>query len=224
MTQFKDKSTRTGSSDERMNAGLFTYPVLMAADILLYDARTVPVGDDQLQHLELTRTLARKFNAKFGDTFIEPKGLLTKTPRVMSLKDPSKKMSKSQPEGCLFLDDSPEEIASKISRAVTDSGSAIAYDPVHRAGLANLLEIYAAFTHLTPAQVAAEFAGENYAAFKKKLAALVAGELAEFRMRKKTLAAKPAAVIKVFEAGSKKAAKIADAKIAEAKKRVGFIL
>ncbi len=220
MTQFKDKSLR---QEENINAGLFDYPVLMAADIILYDARTVPVGDDQLQHLELTRTLARKFNAKFGQTFIEPKGLLTKTPRVMSLKDPTKKMSKSQPEGCLFLDDEPEAIKAKVSRAVTDSGTAIAYDPEHRPGLANLLEIYAALTHLEPRAIAAEFDGESYAELKRKLAALVAGHFAEFRMKKKKLLASPATVMKVFDAGSKKATKIADAKIAEVKKKVGFV-
>ena len=220
MTQFKDKSLR---QEENVNAGLFDYPVLMAADIILYDARTVPVGDDQLQHLELTRTLARKFNAKFGQTFIEPKGLLTKTPRVMSLKDPSKKMSKSQPEGCLFLDDEPEMIKAKVSRAVTDSGTTIAYDPDKRPGLANLLEIYAALTHLEPRAVAAEFDGENYAELKRKLAALVAGHFAEFRTKKKRLLASPAALMKVFDVGSKKAAKVAEAKIAEVKKKVGFV-
>ncbi|OGZ02674.1 MAG: tryptophan--tRNA ligase, partial [Candidatus Liptonbacteria bacterium RIFCSPLOWO2_12_FULL_60_15] len=104
MTQFKEK----GGEKDSANVGLFTYPVLMAADILLYDAKTVPVGEDQLQHLELARTLARKFNAKFGKVFIEPKALMTDVPRLMSLKDPQKKMSKSDPAGCLFLDDAPE--------------------------------------------------------------------------------------------------------------------
>lgn len=220
MTQFKDKSMR---QEEHINAGLFDYPVLMAADILLYGAHTVPVGDDQLQHLELTRTLARKFNAAFGQTFIEPKGLLTKTPRIMSLKDPSKKMSKSQPEGCLFLDDEPETVKAKISRAVTDSGTTIAYDPDRRAGLANLLEIYGALAHLEPRAVAAEFEGRNYAELKRKLAALVAGYFAEFRTKKKKLLASPAAVVKIFDTGSKKAAKAADSKMEEVKKKVGFL-
>ncbi len=219
MTQFKDKSVR---QEENINAGLFTYPVLMAADILLYGARTVPVGDDQLQHLELTRTLARKFNAKFGETFIEPKGLLTKTPRVMSLKDPLKKMSKSQPEGCLFLDDEPEAIKAKIARAVTDSETTIAYDPEKRPGLANLLEIYAALTHLEPRAVAAEFDGESYAELKRKLAGLVAGYFAEFRAKKRTLLSAPSKVTAIFDKGSKKATKAAEAKIAEVKRRVGF--
>ncbi len=219
MTQYKDKSARQA---DHVNAGLFDYPVLMAADILIYGPQVVPVGDDQLQHLELTRTLARKFNGRFGETFAEPKGLLTATPRVMSLKDPAKKMSKSQPESCLFIDDEPEAIAAKIARAVTDSGTTIEYDPEKRPGLANLLEIYAALTHLPPKAVAAEFHDENYAALKKKLATLVAGHFAEFRARKQKLLAKPASVMKIFEAGSTQAAKVADAKIAEVKKKVGL--
>ncbi|MDR3582249.1 MAG: tryptophan--tRNA ligase [Candidatus Pacebacteria bacterium] len=220
MTQFKDKSAR---QEANVNAGLFTYPVLMAADILLYGTRVVPVGDDQLQHLELTRTVARKFNTRFGGTtFMEPKGLLTKTPRVMSLKDPSKKMSKSQPESCLFLDDEPEEIAAKIARAVTDSDTKIAYDPEKKPGLSNLLEIYAALTHLEPEAVAKEFSGATYAEFKKKLTSLVSSYFAEFRANKKKLMAKPNTLIKVLESGSKKAAKVADVKMAEVKKKVGL--
>ena len=221
MTQFKDKSLR---QQENINVGLFDYPVLMAADILLYDTAAVPVGDDQLQHLELARTLARKFNARFGKAFIEPKGLLTKTSRVMSLKDPTKKMSKSQPEGCLFLDDSPEEIGAKIARAVTDSGSEIAYDPNKKPGLSNLLEIYAALSRTEPQMVAKEFVGENYSALKKRLAELAAGHFAEFRARKKALLAKPSALAKTLEEGSARAAKIADKKIAEVKQKMGLVL
>jgi tryptophanyl-tRNA synthetase len=221
MTQFKDKSAR---QEANVNAGLFAYPVLMAADILLYGTRAVPVGDDQLQHLELTRTVARKFNTRFGGTtFIEPKGLLTKTPRVMSLKDPSKKMSKSQPESCLFLDDEPEVIAAKIARATTDSDTKIVYDPEKKPGLSNLLEMYAALTHLEPAAVAGEFAGVSYSEFKQKLAVLVSSYFAEFRANKKKLIAKPNALIKVLEAGSKKAQKVAAAKMIEVKKKVGLL-
>jgi len=140
MTQFKEK----GGEKESANVGLFTYPVLMAADILLYDAKVVPVGEDQLQHLELARTLARKFKAKFGKVFIEPKALMTDVPRLMSLKDPKKKMSKSDPAGCLFLDDAPEAIRKKVMGAVTDSGGAVAYDQKQRPGISNLVLIYAA--------------------------------------------------------------------------------
>jgi len=219
MTQFKDKSARQESN---INAGLFDYPVLMAADILLYNTKIVPVGDDQLQHLELTRTVARKFNVKFGDTFIEPKALLTKTSRVMSLKDPSKKMSKSQPDSCLFIDDTPEEIHRKIARAVTDSDGTIKYDPEKKAGLANLLEIYGALTHMTPKTVAEEFAAAPYSEFKQKLAALVSGHFAEFREKKKAVLASPKKLETILAAGSKKANMAATKKMEEIKARVGL--
>jgi tryptophanyl-tRNA synthetase len=218
MTQFKDKA---GRQESNVNVGLFDYPVLMAADILLYAPKLVPVGDDQLQHLELTRTVARKFNAKFGNAFIEPKALLTKTPRVMSLKDPSKKMSKSQPDSCLFIDDTPEEIQRKIARAVTDSDIAIKYDPVGKAGLANLLDIYAALTHMEPKTVAEEFADAKYSEFKKKLGALVSGHFAEFREKKKAALATPKKLEAFLVSGSKKANIIATKKIEEIKQRVG---
>lgn len=219
MTQFKDKSARQSANT---NVGLFDYPVLMAADILLYDAHVVPVGDDQLQHLELTRTLARKFNARFGKTFIEPKDLLTKTSRVMSLKDPAKKMSKSQPEGCLFLDDAPEEISAKIARATTDSGREVTYEPEKKPGLANLIEIYAAFSHMEIKMIAKEFSGESYAHFKKKLTELVIGHLSDFREKKKLLLSHPASLVKVLKDGSARAAKIAERKMATVKTRVGL--
>ena len=219
MTQYKDKAARAAAN---VNAGLFNYPVLMAADIILYDAAVVPVGDDQLQHLELTRTLARKFNARFGRTFTEPKGLLTKTPRVMSLKDPLRKMSKSEPESCLFLDDEPEEIRRKIARAVTDSGTTVEYDPERRPGLANLIELYGAITHMEPAMVAKEFAGEPYSVLKARLAEALAEHLSDFRERKTALLAKPAAIRTIIDAGSKKAAVIAEKKIALVKKKTGL--
>ncbi len=221
MTQFKDKSLRQSAN---INAGLFNYPVLMAADILLYDTQVVPVGDDQLQHLELARTLARKFNARFGNTFIKPKSLLTKTSRVMSLKDPEKKMSKSEPEGCLFLDDSPTEIAKKIAHAVTDSGSAVTYEPHKKPGLANLLDIYAALSHAEPPIIAKEFTGENYATLKKRLAELVVDHFAEFRAQKKALLAKPSALKDVLEGGSARAARVAEKKIKEVKEKMGLAL
>ncbi len=194
----------------------------MAADILLYGAAAVPVGEDQLQHLELARTLARKFNARFGKTFAEPKALLTKTPRVMSLKDPSKKMSKSQPEGCLFLDDPPEEIGRKIARAVTDSGSEVTYEPRKKPGLANLIEIYAALSHMEPAVVAKEFAGEKYSVLKMRLAELVADHFADFRAKKKALLAAPGPLAKILRDGSARAARAAEKKIAEVKEKVGL--
>lgn len=221
MTQFKDKSER---QQENVNVGLFDYPVLMAADILLYKTQIVPVGDDQLQHLELARTLARKFNKRFGNAFIEPKALLTKTPRVMSLKDPAKKMSKSVPEGCLFLDDEPEDLKSKIARAVTDSGTKIEYDHKNKPGLSNLLEIYAALAGRELKEIAKEFIGKSYAEFKKALAELAADHFADFRAEKKILLSKPETIIAMLAKGSQEAAKIAEAEIADVQKKVGLAL
>ena len=219
MTQYKDKSARQAAN---VNAGLFDYPVLMAADILIYNAQFIPVGEDQLQHLELARTVARKFNARFGETFIEPKDSLTQTPRVMSLKDPLKKMSKSDPEGCLFIDDSPEEIKRKLARAVTDSGSEILYDPEKKPGLSNLLEIYGAFADKDPHAVAIDFEGKQYSDLKRGLAELIARHFEKFRAKKAALLAKPAVMKKILAAGSKKAGLVAAKKMAEVKKKVGY--
>jgi tryptophanyl-tRNA synthetase len=221
MTQFKDKSAK---STANINMGLFDYPVLMAADVLLYDAEFIPVGDDQLQHLELARTIARKFNGRFGQTFREPKGLLTQTPRIMSLREPTKKMSKSDPDGCIFLDDSPEEIKKKISRAVTDSASEIFYDPIKKPGLSNLLEIYGALTEKDPGNVAVDFKDKRYSDLKAALTDLIATHFAKFREKKKKLTAKPNDIKKILNAGSKKAAVIAGKKMIEVKKKVGFAL
>ncbi len=220
MTQYKDKAARQAAN---VNAGLFTYPVLMAADIILYDAKFVPVGDDQMQHLELTRTVARRFNARFGgETFVEPKGVLTQTPRVMSLKDPLHKMSKSDPDSCLFIDDSPEDIRKKLARAVTDSDSEILYDPEHKPGLSNLLEIYGAFTGKDPHAVAIDFEGKRYSDLKNELAELISEHFTDFRRKKAALLAKPALLKKILAAGSKRAGKVADKKMAEVKKKVGY--
>jgi tryptophanyl-tRNA synthetase len=220
MTQYKDKAARQAAN---VNAGLFTYPVLMAADILIYNAQFIPVGEDQLQHLELARTVARRFNARFGDaTFVEPKGLLTQTPRVMSLKDPSKKMSKSDPDSCLFIDDSPEDIKRKLARAVTDSDGTILYDPEKKPGLSNLLEIYGAFIGKDPHAVAISFEGKQYSNLKAALAELIAAHFAPFRARKAKLLAKPTAMRKILATGSKKAGAIANKKMAVVKKIVGY--
>ncbi|OGY99855.1 MAG: tryptophan--tRNA ligase [Candidatus Liptonbacteria bacterium RIFCSPLOWO2_01_FULL_52_25] len=209
---------------EESNMGLALYPVLMAADILIYDGQFVPVGRDQLQHLELARTIARKFNSRFGKTFVEPKAVLTKTPRVMSLKNPTKKMSKSDPASCLFLDDSPEEIKAKIARATTDSGTEISYDPAKKPGLSNLLEIYAALSHLEPKLIAEEFGGQNYAHFKMRLAELVTEYFADFRANKAKFIKNPAALKQALRLGSGQAAKVAEKKIEEVKKRIGVAL
>ncbi len=219
MTQFKDKSAR----QDEINVGLFAYPVLQAADILLYDAAAVPVGEDQVQHLELTRTLARKFNAKFGDTLVEPQALLTPAPRVMGLTDPARKMSKSEPAGCLFLDDAPEDVTAKIMAAVTDSGAGIAYDPENKAGIANLLAIFSNVTDRSVDDIVAEYKDAKYSAFKKALAKAVIKKFAPFRKKKEKLLAKPEALYKIAARGAKAANLIANAKLAEIKKKTGLL-
>lgn len=221
MTQYKDKAAR---QKENVNVGLFDYPVLMAADILLYRAAAVPVGDDQLQHIELARTLARKFNNRFGKTFIEPKGLLARTPRIMSLKDPAKKMSKSQPEGCLFLDDDADAVRAKIARAVTDSGSEVAYDPDHRPGLANLLDLYAAVDpdRREPKTIAKLFAGKQYADFKRGLAEAVARRFEPYRKAKAELARHPERITAMLAEGSAKANRMAAETMHDVKEKLGL--
>ncbi len=196
----------------------------MAADILLYDAKFVPVGNDQLQHLELARTLVRKFNKRFEETFIEPQPLLTKTPRVMSLKNPEKKMSKSDPDGCLFVDDSPEEIKRKIARATTDSGSEIKFDPTKKPGLSNLIGIYAAIRNTDAKSIEKEFSGKNYAEFKAKLADFAADYFGDFRAKKKSLLTEPKSLVASLNSGSGKARAIAEKKIAEVKEKIGSLV
>lgn len=221
MTQFKEKSE---TQKDNINIGLFTYPILMSADILLFNTGSVPVGEDQAQHLELARTLARKFNSKFGRTFVEPKALMTSTPRVMSLDDPSKKMSKSHPTGCLFIDDSSEELERKIKIAVTDSGSEIKYDPKTKPGISNLLEIISGLSKKNISETEKEFSGLNYSHFKKAVSDYVANYFAPFRKKKAALLKKQSELKKVLRRGSGQAAKIAEKKIAEVKKRIGLVL
>jgi tryptophanyl-tRNA synthetase len=224
MTQFKDKATKGSETDasEQANVGLFTYPVLMAADIVMYDAAFVPVGDDQLQHLELTRTLARKFNSRFGNHLIEPKPLLTKFPRVMSLKDPEKKMSKSDPASCLFLDDEPEVIKEKLMRAVTDSGSEIRYDEKEKPAISNLLEIYSGLANSPIPEAEKKFKNAGYADFKKQLAAAITHALKPFREEKTKLKKQSKQVDAAFKGGAKKANVLAAKKIKAVKTAVGL--
>ncbi len=216
MTQFKDKSDQ----HESVNAGLLTYPVLMAADILLFSGQHVPVGDDQLQHLELTRTLARKFNGRFGETFAEPQAILTKTPRIMSLDEPERKMSKSMPGGCLFLNDSPEEIRAKISRAVTDSGNEIKHDSQEKPGITNLLEIYEVLAGKPINEIETMYQGKGYGQFKTDLAAIIEKTLIPFRLP----LYKDSELKRFLAAGDKKAQKLAAANIKAVKKKIGVAI
>ena len=208
---------------EKSNFGLAEYPILMAADILLYDAQFVPVGEDQLQHLELARTIARKFNTKFGQTFIEPKPLLTEASRIMSLDDPTKKMSKSRPAGCLFLDDSPKMIEEKVKTAVTDSGKEIKYDLTNKPAISNLLVIYSSLADKPIKILEEKYVGKGYADFKKDLAETIVVALKPFQKNKKELKTKSHKLKAVLKAGVQKAQKQAQLKIREIKKKVGLV-
>lgn len=222
MTQFKDKAARREM--DGVNVGLFTYPTLMAADIILYDTAFVPVGEDQIQHLELTRTLARKFNNRFGETFIEPRPLMTKTPRLMSLQDPNRKMSKTEPRGCIFLDDQPEEIEKKLMSAVTDSGNEVKHDWTNKPGISNLLEIYSALSVKEIPDLEKEFGGKNYARFKKAAAKLISKHFSKFRKNKDKFLSQPEKLHKIAVRGAKAANKIAQEKIGLVKTRVGLLI
>lgn len=221
MTQFKEKSE---IAPKNVNVGLFDYPVLMAADVLLYDTQFVPVGDDQLQHLELTRTLARKFNGKFGKTFIEPEAILTEVPHIMSLDNPHKKMSKSLPAGCLFLDDSPAQIKTKIKTAVTDSGKEIKFDAEKKPAVSNLIMIYAAISGRTPKIIEKEFENKGYAEFKNGLAEVIINSLVPFQRKKKEILRDTAKIKKILSIGQKVADGVANKKLLETKKKIGLVL
>jgi tryptophanyl-tRNA synthetase len=219
MTQFKEKARQYA---ENINAGLFAYPVLMAADILLYKADTIPVGEDQQQHVELARILARKFNNRFGKTFPEPKTLLQKHgARIMSLTDPSKKMSKTGDEG-IALTDSPDTIRKKIKTAVTDSGCEIKYDIKNKAAISNLLTIYSLFASKAIVDLQEKYHGKGYADFKKDLAETIIEGLANFREKRKELEKNPQKVEKILENGAKKAQKIARQTMKEIKTKMGL--
>jgi tryptophanyl-tRNA synthetase len=219
MVEYKEKISQGIAA----NVGLFDYPVLMAADILVYKGELVPVGDDQRQHLEVTRDIARTFNGRFGKTFPEPKAILTHAPRVMSLNNARQKMSKSLPQGCLFLTDAPKVMREKIMRAETDSYTEIGYDPVRRGAISNLVMIYAELSGLTTSEVVKMFKGVGYAEFKKELAELIIRTFKPFQERRAKLAKNRSQVMKVLEKGAKSAAPIAHATMEEVGRKVGLI-
>lgn len=221
MTQFKDKSAK--DTRETTGVGLFDYPVLMAADILLYDTAVVPVGEDQLQHIELTRTLARRFNERFGETFRVPEGKITKEgARIMALDDPTKKMSKSASSEYNFiaLTDDADTIRRKIKKAVTDSGSEIVYSD-EKPALKNLLNVYALFSGKTPQDIAAGYQGKGYGDFKTDLAEVVIGFLLPFQEHLAQISDEEALV--VLREGAIKARVLASTKMLLVRERVGFI-
>ena len=220
MTQYKDKAAR---QQKNINAGLFTYPVLQAADILLYRPQLVPVGNDQLQHLELTNTIARRFNHRFGQTFTTVKPLMTNTPRVMSLSNPNKKMSKSESTGCLFINDEPKEIEKKIKRAVTDTSPVGKEKSPGVANLFVLLQNFGTSKDVEKFEAAYSAGNIKYAELKAVLSQRIADYFSDFRKRRKKLAQNPEGIKKRIFAGSKKAKKIASATLADVKGKIGLL-
>jgi tryptophanyl-tRNA synthetase len=220
MTQFKEKGDRA----EFISAGLFTYPALQAADILLYDTDRVPVGDDQRQHLELARDLAVRFNSRYGDTFVVPEHTIPPVgARIMDLQEPTRKMSKSvdSPQGTVLLADPPEVITRKIKRAVTDTDSEVRFDPTAKPGVSNLLSILAAVTGGDPVELASRY--EQYGALKADTAEAVVEALRPVQHRFAELAADPGATEALLGTGAAKARSVASTTLARAMHAVGTL-
>jgi tryptophanyl-tRNA synthetase len=221
MTQYKDKSKKY---KDNVNAGLLDYPVLMAADILLYKTVAVPVGKDQEQHVELTRSLAKKFNKRFGETFPEPEAIMpTSGAKIMSLTDPKKKMSKSDdPKSYISLFDEPEVIRKKIMLAETDSGKDIIYNITKKPGISNLLTIYSLLSGKTTKDLEKEFKGKGYGDFKKSLAETVINYLEPFRRKQKELQTREVYVQEILKNGKSRAETIAKATMQEVREKMGL--
>ncbi len=226
MTQFKEKKVHE-KNKAGVPAGLLNYPTLMAADILLYQTDLVPVGEDQIQHIELTRMLANKFNKRFGRTFRVPEPLLQKeTARIMRLNDPSKKMSKSSPskDNYITILESPEEIRRKIKIAVTDSGSGVRYDKDKKPAISNLMAIYSGFSGLSVNEIEKKFKDAGYGEFKKELAELLIEKLSPIQEGYRKLSKNKKEVLKILRDGAKRASLIADKTLADAKQKMGFVV
>jgi tryptophanyl-tRNA synthetase len=223
MTQFKDKSQREGTAGS--SVGLFTYPVLQAADILVYRADEVPVGEDQRQHLELTRDIATRFNGRFGDTFTLPAARIPEgAAKVLDLQAPEKKMSKSlPPAGCVFLLDDPKVTAKKIRSAVTDTGREVVADPVGKPGVTNLLTIHSALSGRSVPELEEHFAGRGYGDLKKELAEVVTDFVTPVRARTQELLDDRAELQRVLARGAERAREVAGRTVAEVYDRVGFL-
>ena len=221
MTQFKDKSAK---HKDNITAGLFTYPVLMAADILLYQADLVPVGADQKQHVELCRDIAQRFNGIYSPTFTLPEPFIPKMgARIMSLGNPENKMSKSDPDGCIYLMDKPEDIMRKFKRAVTDSETAVKFDKENKPGISNLLTIYCTATGKTIEEAEAEFAGQGYGVFKPAVGEAVVELQRPIREEAQRLLADKAYLESVYRDGAEKAQYMARKTLAKVQKKIGFI-
>ena len=224
MTQFKDKAAKQGEG--QASVGLFTYPILMAADILLYQPDAVPVGEDQRQHLELSRDLAQRFNARYGETFRIPEPYIVKdTAKITDLQDPTSKMSKSAsaPAGIIDLLEDPKRSAKKIRSAVTDSEAVVRFDPEHKPGVSNLLTIYSALSGRGIPDLEAEYAGRMYGDLKKDLAEVVVDFVTPIQQRTAAYLDDPAALDKVLAVGAEKARAIAGETLATMYDRVGFL-
>ena len=224
MVQFKDKSAKGGA--EAASVGLFTYPILQAADILLYDTDQVPVGEDQRQHLELTRDLAQRFNSRFGPTFVVPGPyILAEVAKIADLQDPSIKMSKSasSPQGIIDVLEDPASIRRKIMRSVTDAGDEVRADEQAKPGVTNLLRIYSALSGEPVAEVQAKFAGSGYGAFKKELAETVVDAFAPVRERTEKLLADEGELDRLLASGAARAQVLATETMNRVRDRVGFL-
>jgi tryptophanyl-tRNA synthetase len=224
MTQFKDKAAKAGT--ERASVGLFTYPVLQAADILLYQADAVPVGEDQRQHLELTRDLAQRFNTLFGPTFTVPAPFIVKdTAKITDLQEPTAKMSKSasSPAGIIELLEEPARAAKKIRSAVTDTGREIIFDPEHKPGVSNLLTIYSALTARTIDELVLAYQGKGYGDLKKDLAEVVVEMIRPIQQRTQVYLDDPAQLDKLLAIGAEKARAVSARTLRTAYDRIGFL-
>jgi tryptophanyl-tRNA synthetase len=224
MTQFKDKSLKSGS--DQASVGLFTYPILQAADIVLYQTNQVPVGEDQRQHLELTRDLAQRFNHRYGQTFVVPGPYIVKdVAKITDLQDPSIKMSKSasSPLGIIDVLEGPASVRKKIARAVTDLGSEVRFDEEGKPGVTNLLRIYAALSGTGVAELEQRYAGVGYGAFKKDLAEVVVDALAPIRERTEKMLADESELDRLLANGAARARKVASATMEQVRDRVGFL-
>jgi len=222
MTQFKDKTAK----GQQANVGLFTYPMLMAADILIYDADRVPVGEDQRQHLEITRDLAIRFNQRYGESLVVPEPhILKETAKIMELTDPTSKMSgtNSPDAGVILLSDEPKRIVKKIKSAVTDAEMEIRYDPEHKPGVSNLLVIQSALTGVPVATLEAGYAGQGYGALKGQVAEVVVAAVEPFQKRMAELLGDPAELDRILATGAERAGAVSAATLARVKDRMGLL-
>ena len=223
MTQFKDKSEKHA---DNINAGLFTYPVLMAADILLYQADYVPVGVDQMQHLEITRDIAERFNKLYGKTFVIPEVYLGKvSSKIMGLQDPTAKMSKSATNlnDVIFLEDEPDLILKKFKKAVTDSENKVKYDPENKPGVSNLMQIYSSATGSTLKEIEKEFEDSGYGNFKAKVAEAVIAKLEPIQNKYNELLNNQGYLEEIYTRGAEKARELASKTLKDVKERIGIL-